>query len=274
MDNRPIGVFDSGVGGLTVVRELRRILPQENIVYFGDTGRVPYGTRSRSTITRYTQQDIAFLESRDVKMIVIACGTASSVISKELGAKIKVPYTGVILPAAQAACSLTQKGVIGVIGTTATIRSGAYGKSIRSINSACKVIARDCPLFVPLVENGLIEPQNPITRLTAQMYLEPLMQEGIDTLILGCTHYPLLYDLINDVIGYSAVLIDPGKETAHFVQNFLTTNNLLREEESPAVCQYFVSDSADQFTATASKFLGADLGGNVQQIEIEAIQGA
>ena len=147
-----------------------------------------------------------------MKMIVIACGTASSVISKELGAKIKVPYTGVILPAAQAACSLTQKGVIGVIGTTATIRSGAYGKSIRSINSACKVIGRDCPLFVPLVENGLIEPQNPITRLTAQMYLEPLMQEGIDTLILGCTHYPLLYDLINDVIGYSAVLIDPGKE--------------------------------------------------------------
>lgn len=274
MDNRPIGVFDSGVGGLTVVRELRRILPQENIVYFGDTGRVPYGTRSRSTITRYTQQDIAFLESQDVKMLVIACGTASSVITKEFGAKIKIPYTGVILPAAQAACSLTQKGVIGVIGTTATIRSGAYGKAIRGINSACKVIGRDCPLFVPLVENGLIEAENPITRLTAQMYLEPLMQEGIDTLILGCTHYPLLYDLINDVMGYSAVLIDPGKETAHFVQNFLTTNNLLREEGSPGECRYFVSDSTEQFTATASKFLGADLSGAVRQIEIEAIQGA
>ena len=135
-------------------------------------------------------------------------------------------------------------------------------------------MGRDCPLFVPLVENGMIEPDNEITRLTAKMYLEPLMAEGIDTLIQGCTHYPLLYDLINDVIHYEAVLIDPGKETAHYVQNYLLTNGMLREEETPGVCRYFVSDSAEQFTDTATKFLGGNLGGTVRQIELETIQGA
>ncbi len=271
MDNRAIGVFDSGLGGLTVVRELKKILPNENIIYFGDTGRVPYGTRSRSTITRYTMQDIAFLKSKDVKMIVIACGTASSVITKEIASKITVPFTGVIQPAAQAACSLSHGGTIGVIGTTATIRSGAYAKAIHGINPAFRIIGKDCPLFVPLVENGLIESSNKITRLTAEMYLQTMLKEKVDTLILGCTHYPIIYDIINEVMGYSAVLIDPGKETAHYVQNYLTTNSMLNASGEKAYAEFFVSDSPDNFEGTAHVFLGEDISGSVHRIDIEKI---
>ena len=271
MDNRAIGVFDSGLGGLTVVRELKKILPNENIVYFGDTGRVPYGSRSRETITRYTMQDIALLKSKDVKMIVIACGTASSMITKEIASKIDIPFTGVIAPAAQAACSLSQGGKIGVLGTTATIRSGSYAKAIHNINPDFRVIGRDCPLFVPLVENGLIEKSNEITRLTAKMYLKTMIKENVDTLILGCTHYPLIYDIINDIMGFSAVLIDPGKETAHYVQNYLTTNHMLNKSGEKAHTDFLVSDSPSGFENTAKIFLGEDISGSVKQIDIEKV---
>lgn len=270
MDNRPIGVFDSGLGGLTVVRELRKILPNENIVYFGDTGRVPYGTRSRSTITRYTMQDITFLKSKDVKMIVVACGTASSVLTKELTSKIDIPITGVIQPAAQSAASLSHSGTIGVIGTTATIRSGAYGKAIHAINPTFRVVGKDCPLFVPLVENGMIEKDNEITSLTAKMYLKTIKDEKVDTLILGCTHYPLIYDIINEIMDYSAVLIDPGKETAHYVQSYLTANDMLNGESSEtANIHFYVSDTPSGFESTARIFLGEDISGCIEQIDIE-----
>lgn len=269
MDKRPIGVFDSGLGGLTVVKELKNILPDEQIIYFGDTGRVPYGTRSRETIRRYTAQDIRLLQSFDVKMIIAACGTVSAnVLEKEIE-DLKVPYTGVLLPAVQSACAVSTNGIIGVIGTTATVRSGAYGKAIRGIRPDAKVIGHDCPLFVPLVENGMIERGNQITELTAQMYLTPFLTEDIDTLIMGCTHYPLLYDFISDVFGNQVTLIDPGKETAHYVQNYLTSNNMLFAGDDPQPNRYFVSDTVDGFCETAEKFLQRDLNGQVERIMIE-----
>ena len=214
MDNRAIGVFDSGRGGLTTVKELRRLLPQENLIYFGDTGRVPYGTRSRETIRQYAMQDIAFLKRHDVKLIIIACGTVSSQLTPEMSEKIGVPHSGVVLPAAQAACAATATGRVGVIGTTATVRSGAYGRAIRSINPGVHVFGNACPLFVPLVENGFIQPDNEVTAKVAELYLQPIQQAEVDTLILGCTHYPILYETINRVLGYRVTLVDAGKEVA------------------------------------------------------------
>ena len=269
MDKRPIGVFDSGLGGLTVVKELKKILPNETIVYFGDTGRVPYGTRSRETVRRYAAQDIRFLQSFDVKMIVAACGTVSANINEKEIEDLKVPYTGVVLPAAQSACAMSTNGTIGVIGTTATVRSGAYGKAIRGIRPDARVIGHDCPLFVPLVENGLIERDNEITKLTAKMYLTPFFEEHIDTLIMGCTHYPLIADIISDVFESQVTLVDPGKETAHYVQNYLTTHNLLHADKKEEEDQFFVSDTVDGFCETAKKFLQRDIDGQVEQVTIE-----
>ena len=193
MDNRAIGVFDSGLGGLTTVKELHRILPQEDIIYLGDTGRVPYGSRSRETIIKYARQDIAFL------------------LQKDISANLPVPYLDIVLPAAQQACAMTSRGRIGVVGTNATLRSNAFGKAIHNIRADVQVYGNPCPLLVHLVENGLVQQENPITRLTVQMYLEPLMKEQIDTLILGCTHYPLLYDIFNELLDYQVTLIDPGR---------------------------------------------------------------
>lgn len=288
MDNRPIGIFDSGVGGLTVVKELKKLLPDEDIVYFGDTGRTPYGTRSKDTILRYVQQDIAFLRQEDVKMIVAACGTASAVLTDAVVKRLDLPYTGVILHAVQKACAMSSQGIIGVIGTTAAVRSGAYGKAIRSVRPDAKVIGRDCPLFVPLVENGMIERDNQITRLVAQQYLEFFRGEDIDTLILGCTHYPILYDIIYDVISEIAerpvTLIDPGRETAAYVKNQLVQEGLLhapREEDQPSdgsaenkspcgISRYYVSDTTERFTEVADRFLGAPVEGTVEQVDIDS----
>lgn len=270
MDNRPIGVFDSGLGGLTVVKELHRLLPNENIVYFGDTGRVPYGTRSKETIIKYAQQDISFLLSHNVKMIIAACGTVSSTLPAAISDAIGVPYLAVVLPAAQAACAMTQNERVGVIATTASIRSNAYGKAIRNIRPETHVFGNGCPLLVPLVEAGLIQKDNEITRLTVKMYLEPLMRENIDTLILGCTHYPLIYDIINEVLDYKVTLIDPGQQAARYTLSFLTENGMLTEEETGHT-SYFVTDQVSGFFETASIFLGEDVGTDVQQVEIDML---
>ena len=211
MDNRAIGVFDSGLGGLTTVRELRKLLPDERIVYFGDTGRVPYGNRSRETIRNYAMQDIRFLKRHEVKLVIAACGTVSSALTPELSAEAGVPFSGVVVPAAQAACAATVNGRIGVIGTTATVRSGAYGRAIRTINPDARTFGNACPLFVPLVENGFIQPDNEITAKVAEIYLKPMIDERVDTLILGCTHYPLIYDIIDRALGSRVTLIDAGK---------------------------------------------------------------
>ena len=268
MDNRAIGVFDSGLGGLTVVKELHKILPNENIVYLGDTGRVPYGSRSRETLIKYSMQDIQFLKGYDIKMIVAACGTVSSTLPKEISDNLGVPYADVVLPAAQEACALTSQGRIGVIGTAASMRSNAYGRTIRNIRNDVRVFGNACPLLVHLVENGMVQPDNEITRLCVEMYLKPLMAENIDTLILGCTHYPIIYDIFNKVLDYKVTLIDPGQCSARYVKKVLADRKLLNGGEKTGTTQYFVTDQVSGFDQTASLFLGEPVGDNITQVEL------
>ena len=268
MDNRAIGVFDSGLGGLTAVKELHRILPNENIVYLGDTGRVPYGSRSRETIIRYAKEDIDFLLKKDIKMIVAACGTVSSTLPKAVSEALPIPYVDMILPAAQEACALSSEGRIGVVGTSATLKSNAFGKAIRSISNEIRVFGSPCPLLVHLVENGMIQPDNQITSLTVQMYLEPLMKENIDTLILGCTHYPILYDTFNKILDYKVTLIDPGKCAARYVQSILMKNDMLADREEQGVTEYNVTDETETFDKTASIFLGEKVTGAVNRVTL------
>lgn len=272
MSNKPIGVFDSGLGGLTAVKELLDVLPNENIIYFGDTGRVPYGTRSNKTIQKYAMQDAAFLLSKDVKMIIAACGTVSSVAS-DLSEKITVPYTGVLMPTAGAAVNATRNGKIGVIGTTATVKSRSYEKEIKKINNNIEVFQKDCPLFVPLVENGFISNKDPITELVVQRYLTELKETGIDTLILGCTHYPILKDFISDVMGSGVKLIDSGYETALYAADILKDMHLLNTENSDRYCKYYVSDGEKAFCSVAGVFLGSEIENKVKRIDIEEYSG-
>ena len=214
MDTRPIGVFDSGLGGLTAVRQLRRVLPGEDIVYFGDTGRVPYGSRGRDIIVQYARQDIRFLLQQDVKFIIAACGTVSSTYPPEEAARLPVPFTGVVGATARAAVDATRNRKIGIIGTAATVRSGSYAAIIRDMMPDVQIFARACPMFVPLVENGYFNDGNPVTKLIIAEYLQELKDAGVDTLILGCTHYPLLKKMIGDFMGGDVTLIDSGKVTA------------------------------------------------------------
>ena len=255
MDNRPIGIFDSGLGGLTAVKEILSILPQEDIVYFGDTGRVPYGTRSKETIMKYAKQDMAFLQSKNVKMIIAACGTVSSVAG-HIGEALSLPFTGVLKPTALAACLATHKKRIGIIGTTATIKSGSYQKAILEINPDIQVFAQDCPLFVPLVENGFTS--------------QPFMDADIDTLILGCTHYPILYHAIEKVMGKGVFLVDSGKETAVHAADILEEQGLLTNRSRKGTCTFYVSDSTDGFTESANIFLQQNVEQTVEFIDIEA----
>lgn len=268
MDNRPIGIFDSGLGGLTAVKEILNILPAENIVYFGDTGRVPYGTRSRETIMKYAKQDIAFLQSKNVKMIVAACGTVSSVAG-HIGDALSLPFTGVLKPTALAACLATKNKRIGVIGTTATIYSGSYKKAIHEINPDIEVFSRDCPLFVPLVENGFTSPDSDIVLSIVSHYLQPFMDANIDTLILGCTHYPILYHAIKKVMGKGVFLVDSGKETAVHAAELLEEQGLLSDHKQKGTCAFYVSDSTEGFTESANIFLQQNVEQTVEFIDIE-----
>lgn len=268
MDNRPIGVFDSGLGGLTAVKEMLLTMPHENIVYFGDTGRVPYGSRSRETILRYGKQDASFLKSMDVKMVIAACGTVSSVAG-DLGKELGIPYTGVVRPTAEAAVRATENRKIGVIGTTATIKSGSYRSAIAALDPNITVFDRDCPLFVPLVENGFIADDEEVTRLVAQRYLTPLREAGVDTLILGCTHYPIIRNIISRVMGGNVTLIDSGRETALACREILKQRQLLCEREQDGDCSFFVSDRPEGFAQVAEIFLGRSIRRDVSHVEIE-----
>lgn len=269
MDTRPIGIFDSGLGGLTAVKEILSILPNENIVYFGDTGRVPYGTRSKNTIIKYAKQDIAFLQSKQVKMIIAACGTVSSVAG-DIGNDLPLPFTGVVNPTALAACFATKKKRVGVIGTTATIKSGSYKKAILEINPDIHVFMQDCPLFVPLVENGFISPNSEIVLSIITHYLEPFKQADIDTLILGCTHYPILYHAIQKVMGKDVFLLDSGKETAVYAAHILKKYHLLNNSNQKGTCAFYVSDSTENFTQSANMFLQKNVEQTVEFVDIEA----
>ena len=268
MDHRAIGVFDSGLGGLTVVKELHKILPNENIVYLGDTGRVPYGSRSRETIIKYAMEDIAFLKSRDVKMIVAACGTVSSTLPREISDHLGVPYADVVRPSAQEACRPPKQGRVGVVGTSASIRSNSYGRTISSLRPEVQVFGNACPLLVHVVENGLVQPDNQIARLSVEMYLKPLIEEKIDTLILGCTHYPILYDIFDDLLNHEVALIDPGKCTARYVKDVLTAQGMLSDRKELGSTDYNVTDQVSGFEQTASLFLGEPVNGSLNRVEL------
>lgn len=265
MDNRPIGVFDSGLGGLTVAKEIMNLMPNESIIYFGDTGRVPYGTRSNDTIKKYTEQDIRFLKEFDIKAIVIACGTASSVALDYVRDKFDTPITGVVEPTAKMAVNATKNGKIGLLGTKGTINSGAYEKLIGELNQDIKVIPSPCSLFVPIVENGYANTE--IARIAALDYLKPIIDEGADTIILGCTHYPLLEKTISGIMGDKITLINSGVPTAKHLLNYLEEHNMRSFGE--ARHKYYVSDRTDGFTHLAELFLNSKIGDNILKINIE-----
>lgn len=258
MNNAAIGVFDSGVGGLTCVKELARLLPNENIVYLGDTARVPYGTKSKETIAHYGRQDIKFLEQHNVKMVLVACGTVSSVLmTTPIFENTSVTeYSGVIYPAVHAACAATKNNRIGVIGTPATIRSGCYGKAIHEMNADIKVVGKACPMFVPLVENGYIDPDNEVSKIIARQYLEVMVKENVDTLILGCTHYPMLKEIIGGIMGEKVKLISSGAEVAKYAQKILTYNDALSDREEAGTLELYCTDSVELFSENAETFLG------------------
>ena len=266
--SRPIGVFDSGLGGLTVVRELRKHLPAESIVYFGDTARVPYGSKSPSTVRHYSREAAAFLLERDVKAIVIACNTATAHAHEALSAELSVPVLGVIEPGARAAAAATRSGRIGVIGTAGTIASGAYDLAVRRlVGDRARVYAQPCPLFVPLVEEGLAE--HPATRLVAQDYLAALRDVEVDVLVLGCTHYPLLRELLVDVMGPEVQLVDSAEETAIEARRVLAERELLAPASDSPASTFVVSDLPLRFREIGRRFVG-DLIGAVEQVDIEA----
>ncbi len=267
MDNRYIGVFDSGLGGLTAVKEIMEVMPSEGIVYFGDTGRIPYGTRSNETIIKYVHNDIRFLSTFDIKCIVMACGTASTVAIEAVSPMYAIPIMGVVEPAAEKAAAITRNGKIGVLGTNGAIGSGKYEKELLKLNPSLQVFSKACPLFVPLVENG--HTHSVVARLVAEEYLAELKKEKIDTIILGCTHYPLLKDIIYDIMDGKVQLVDPGRETAIHLDKRL--REIGGHASKPPLPQYrfFVSDSEQSFSKLGSVFLHREISGSVSKVDIE-----
>ena len=256
----PVGVFDSGVGGLTVAREIMRNLPEEKIVYFGDTARVPYGSKSKDTIIRYSRQIIRFLKTQKVKAIVIACNTASALALEEVEKELDIPILGVLKPGARVAASVTRNKRIGVIGTESTINSRMYDRFIRAQDPEISVYGKACPLFVPLVEEGWLK--DPVTEEVARRYLDELMQKGIDSLILGCTHYPLLRSLVRKIVGEEVTLVNPAYETAKELESLLRREGIENHggKADPAEgYQFFVSDAADKFKNFANSILPYDI---------------
>jgi glutamate racemase len=257
-NRRPIGVFDSGVGGLTVARSMRQHLPEEDIIYFGDTARVPYGNKSRPTIIRFSGEIMTFLMKHKVKMVVVACNTASSFSLPFLSRNYPLPVIGVIRPGVREAVRLTENGRIGVIGTSATISSGSYAKELARVSRDCRLFPQSCPLFVPLVENGLVD--DPVTYEMAGRYLNDLKANGVDTLILGCTHYPLLKEVIGDVVGHGVNLVDSSYVVAKEVLAVLEKNGLKAPERKKAgTMECFVSDDREGFRKLARMIMGEDV---------------
>jgi len=254
MNRKSIGVFDSGVGGLTVLKEILKALPHEGIVYLGDTARVPYGIRSREMVTRYSFDNTDFLLTKGIKLLTIACNTASSVSLEAIRKRLPIPVIGVVGPGAKAAVSVTRNGRIGVIGTEATIRSSAYMEKIKEIDGSVEVFGLPCPLFVSLAEEGFTD--DDIALMVARRYLEDLRGRGIDTLVLGCTHYPLLKGVISKVMGASVTLIDSAVETANEVKETLKSLEIQNVSEEEPLRVYYVTDSPERFVRIGERFLG------------------
>lgn len=260
----PIGVFDSGVGGLTVVREIVRQLPNENIVYFGDTARVPYGSKSQNTIIRFSEQIIRFLKTKEVKAIVIACNTASALALDAVRDEFDIPIMGVIVPGARAAVETTQNHKVGVVATDATVRSGMYTKVIQEMDPSIEVVEKACPLFVPLVEEGLKKHQ--VTQLMIQYYLESMKKTDIDAMILGCTHYPLLRSRIREYMGENIQIVNPAYETAMDLKRVLAEYDMTNHGEAEQSAEpfyghyeFYVSDMAEKFRTFANTVMPFDV---------------
>lgn len=252
----PVGVFDSGVGGLTVAKEIMQQLPNERIVYFGDTARVPYGSKSKETITRYSRQIVNFLLTREVKAIVVACNTASAYAVDEIEKEVDIPMIEVVKPGAKAAAQVTRSGRIGVIGTEGTIGSGIYDRYIKEMYPEATVVGRACPLFVPLAEEGLW--QDPVTDEIARRYLAELIDTDIDTLVLGCTHYPLIRETIGRIMGEGVKLVNPAYETARELKELLTEQDMLNEAEhklGEEQYDFYVSDASEKFKRFANSII-------------------
>jgi glutamate racemase len=258
MQNLAIGMFDSGIGGLTVLKELRSLLPMENIIYLGDTARVPYGNKSPYTVKRYALETSLFLLAKGIKALVIACNTSSALSLNVLKKKLPIPVFGVIDPAALAAARQTKRRKVGVIGTKATVKSGAYERALRKIDRRVQVLSHACPLFVPIVEEGWEDSE--VARLIVRECLAPFRKSGIDALVMGCTHYPILQRTIQKEVGKDVYIVNTGRETAKQVQGLLSSRGLLKSSGTGTL-SYFVTDSPDTFSDVGSRFLGEPIRG-------------
>lgn len=267
MDKRPIGVFDSGLGGLSAVKAMLKHLPNEDIVYFGDTGRVPYGTRSEKTIELYAKEDIAFLEKFGCKLIMAACGTVSSV-AKSAIAGVKEPFVEVVTPASKAAVKATRNNKIGVMGTSATINSGSYVKAIKALNPEISVSGVSCPMLVSLVENDWIDSDDKIAVEIIRRYIAPLIEDEVDTIILGCTHFPHLAPIISKVAGDNVTLIDTGYEAVMEAKAILQKNELLNDPSHNGEASYYISDKTQNFSDIAHTLLGMDISDRANFVDL------
>ncbi len=256
MQKLSIGMFDSGVGGLTVLKEVRKLLPLEHIIYFGDTARVPYGNRSPQAVTKYALESALFLLTKGIKLLVIACNTSSAVALNILQKKFPIPVIGVIDPCAKEVVTATKNRRVGVIGTKATIKSNAYEKSIQKLGPDIQVFSKSCPLFVPIAEEGLEKDE--VARLMAGKYLQDLKRSHIDTLVMGCTHYPILENVIKNIMGAKVTIVNAGRETAKEVKNTLEKNKIVNTE-GKGRCEYFVTDSPETFEEIGSRILNEPL---------------
>lgn len=266
MIDLPIGIFDSGVGGLTVLKEIFRELPNESTLYLGDTARVPYGIRSAETVTRYSLDNTGFLVSKGIKLLVVACNTASAVGLQKIKDSVKIPVIGVIEPGARAAVEATENGKIGVIGTEATIKSEAYVNAIKSFDASAEVFTLPCPLFVPLAEEGFTGDE--IALLVAERYLCNIRNRGIDTLVLGCTHYPLLRTVISKAMGDKIVLIDSAVETAKEIKDTIVGMEMERKSTQKPWKMFYVTDSPDRFVRVGERFLDQGIE-NIEEINVD-----
>ena len=265
---KPIGVFDSGIGGLTVVKRLATTLPNESIIYFGDTARVPYGSKSNSTVIEYSIQNTKFLLQKNIKALVVACNTASSIAIPDLKKMFDIPIIGMIEPGSRMALKKSQSKNIGVIGTRATVGNLAYSKEIKRLNGSAQVVEKPCPLFVPLAEEGWIK--HKATYEIAEEYLKELRENKIDTLVLGCTHYPILSEVIQEVIGLKVALIDSGVASSELIKAELEKFNLLSDSEKTGSQEYYVSDIPAKFKEVAELFLGRAID-HVHKVDLEVL---